>query len=162
MSEGPARPPAGARATSRGRRYPRQITRSLRNTLLVLAAALAVGGACLPALAQAELSSGSLTELATKAQQEEESAAATTAKLPANEKREAESPLPGPLVLLGVGAAVALLLGIAFVIVRDARSAAPVAEGALSSGGGARSAEARLRKRRAKAKAARQQRKRNR
>ena len=66
-------------------------------------------------------------------------------------------------MLLGVGAALVLLLGIAFVIVRDARSVAPVAEGgAVSSGGGSRNAEAQLRRRRAKAKAARQQRKRNR
>ena len=130
--------------------------------MLVGAAALVLVGACAPAIAQAELSSGSLTELATKARQEEETAASTTATVPANEKREAESALPGPLVLSGVGAAVVLLLGIAFVIVRDARSAAPVTEGGLSAGGGSRSAEARMRKRRAKAKAARQQRKRNR
>ncbi len=123
---------------------------------------LTVAGVCLPAIAQAELSSGSLTELATKAQQEEEAKTATTANLPANEKRTAESPLPGPLVLLGVGAALVLLLGIAFVIMRDARSAAPVPEGGISSGGGSRNAEAQLRRRRAKAKAARQQRKRNR
>lgn len=137
------------------------MTRSPRHTVLVLVASLTLG-ACLPAIAQAELSSGGLTELASKAQQEEEAAASTTATRPANEKRASESSLPGPLVLLGVGAAVALLLGIAFVIVRDARSAAPVAEGAFASGGGSQGAEARLRKRRAKAKAARQQRKRNR
>lgn len=116
----------------------------------------------MPAIARAELSSSPLGQLATKAQQEEESAAATTASEPTSEKRASESALPGPLVLLGIGAAVVLLLGIAFVIVRDARSAAPVTEGALSSGGGSRNAEARLRKRRAQAKAARRQRKRNR
>ncbi len=53
-----------------------------------------------------------------------------------------------------------LLGGVAFVIVRDARSRAPVVEGAIT--GGTRNPEARLRKRRARAKAARQQRKRNR
>lgn len=52
-----------------------------------------------------------------------------------------------------------LLGGVAFVIVRDARSVAPVVEGAT---GGTRNPEGRLRKRRAQAKAARQQRKRHR
>jgi hypothetical protein len=54
---------------------------------------------------------------------------------------------------------VLLLGGVAFVIVRDARSVAPVVEGAT---GGTRNPEGRLRKRRAQAKAARQQRKRHR
>jgi hypothetical protein len=54
---------------------------------------------------------------------------------------------------------VLLLGGIAFVIVRDARSVAPVVEGAT---GGTRNPEGRLRKRRAQAKAARRQRKRHR
>jgi hypothetical protein len=55
---------------------------------------------------------------------------------------------------------VALLVGIAFMILRDAHSVAPVSDG--PSGGGTRNAAARLRRRRRKAKAARQQRKRNR
>jgi hypothetical protein len=139
------------------------ITRSPRHTVLLLRAVLAllVASACLPGIARAELSSGGLPGLAAKAAQEEETKSAATT--PANGRRETgtSSPLPGPLVLLGVGAAAALLLGIAFVIVRDARTVAPVVEGA-ASGGGSRNAEARLRKRRAKARAARQQRKRNR
>ena len=68
------------------------------------------------------------------------------------------------MILLALVAAVVLLSGIAFVIVRDARRVAPATEADLLD------AEARsnhnagraLRKRRAKAKAARQQRKRNR
>jgi hypothetical protein len=55
-----------------------------------------------------------------------------------------------------------LLIGIAFVIVRDARRVASVGDGNLASGGAARDSAARLRQRRAKAKAARRQRKRNR
>jgi hypothetical protein len=57
---------------------------------------------------------------------------------------------------------VALLVGIAYMILRDAHSVAPVSDGALGGGGGSRNAAARLRRRRRKAKAARQQRKRNR
>jgi hypothetical protein len=57
-------------------------------------------------------------------------------------------------------AAVALLAGIAYLIVRDARSVAPVGDGL--GGGSASNSAARMRKRRAKAKAARRQRKRNR
>jgi len=65
--------------------------------------------------------------------------------------------LPG---LIGAGA---LIAGIAFLILRDARSVAPVPEGQMT--GVARSGRdpaAMMRKRRAKAKAARRQRKRNR
>ncbi|HEY2768599.1 MAG TPA: hypothetical protein VGI76_10090 [Solirubrobacteraceae bacterium] len=132
--------------------------------MLVLRAVLVllVASVSLPGLAHAELSSGSLSELASKAAQEEQTQ--STATTPANGKQETEtnSSIPGTLALLGVAAIVVLLGGIAFVIVRDARSAAPVADGAASGGGGSRSPEVRLRKRRAKAKAARQQRKRNR
>jgi hypothetical protein len=63
-------------------------------------------------------------------------------------------------MLLAVVAGVLVLGGIAFVIVRDARAAAPVVEGAMA--GGTRNPEGRLRKRRAQAKAARRQRKRHR
>ncbi len=69
--------------------------------------------------------------------------------------------IPGTLVIVAVAAGALLLGGIAFVIVRDARSVAPVVEGGSGSGG-SRSPEVRLRKRRAKAKAAKRQRKRNR
>ena len=87
--------------------------------------------------------------------------------------RKATSPLPAattattetssktstPMILaLIVGGLV--LGGIAFVIVRDARSVAPVVEGLVT--GGTRNPEGRLRKRRAQAKAARRQRKRHR
>ncbi len=65
------------------------------------------------------------------------------------------------VLLLGLGAAVLLLGGIAFVILRDARSVAPVGDGPVM-GRPARDPAVTLRKRRAKAKAARRQRKRNR
>lgn len=62
-----------------------------------------------------------------------------------------------PIFIVGA----VLLGGIAFFIVRDARSVAPVTD-AFTSAGSAQERATRLRKRRAKAKAARRQRKRNR
>jgi hypothetical protein len=62
-----------------------------------------------------------------------------------------------PIFIVGA----ALLGGIAFLILRDARSVAPVTD-ALGGGNSAHDRAARMRKRRAKAKAARRQRKRNR
>jgi hypothetical protein len=66
------------------------------------------------------------------------------------------------VIILALVAAIALLIGIAFVIVRDARKVAPVTEAQLGEGGSTRDSAARLQRRRAKAKAARRQRKRNR
>ncbi len=63
-------------------------------------------------------------------------------------------------MMIALAMGVLLLGGIAFVIVRDARSVAPVVEGVAT--GGTRNPEGRLRKRRAQAKAARLQRKRHR
>jgi len=64
------------------------------------------------------------------------------------------------LLIIGLAAAVALLIGIAYMILRDARSVAPVSDG--PTGGGTRNPAGRAYRRRRKAKAARQQRKRNR
>jgi hypothetical protein len=65
-------------------------------------------------------------------------------------------------VLLIAGAAAVLLLGgIAFLIMRDARSVAPAGDGLLGKGGSGHDTAAMMRKRRAKAKAARRQRKQN-
>jgi beta-lactamase regulating signal transducer with metallopeptidase domain len=66
------------------------------------------------------------------------------------------------LIVLALVAAVLLLIGIAFVIARDARKVAPAGDAELTSGLASRDWAARQRKRRAKAKAARRQRKRNR
>ena len=65
------------------------------------------------------------------------------------------------VILLAIGAAVLLLVGIAFLIVRDARSVAPAGDGLLGKGGSGHDTAAMMRKRRAKAKAARRQRKQN-
>jgi hypothetical protein len=135
------------------------IVRALRRTALLLCLGACLGAAfALPAVAAAELSSGGIVEQANKAQ-EEETKTATTATTATAEK-EASSSIPGSLVILALAAGGLLLGGIAFVIVRDARSVAPVVEGPPS--GNSRNPEARLRKRRAQAKAARRQRKRNR
>jgi hypothetical protein len=66
------------------------------------------------------------------------------------------------VIVLALVAAVLLLVGIAFVIARDARKVAPAGDPELTAGMASRDWAARQRKRRAKAKAARQQRKRNR
>jgi hypothetical protein len=66
------------------------------------------------------------------------------------------------LILIALGAAVVLLTGIAYVIVRDARRVAPAGDEDLLESRADRNAAVALAKRRAKAKAARQQRKRNR
>jgi hypothetical protein len=63
-------------------------------------------------------------------------------------------------MIMAVVALFLVLGGIAYYILRDARSVAPVVEGAAT--GGTRNPEGRLRKRRAQAKAARMQRKRHR
>jgi beta-lactamase regulating signal transducer with metallopeptidase domain len=66
------------------------------------------------------------------------------------------------VIILALVAAVLLLVGIAFVIARDARKVAPAGDPELTAGLASRDWAARQRKRRAKAKAARRQRKRNR
>jgi hypothetical protein len=63
-------------------------------------------------------------------------------------------------MIMAVVALFVVLGGVAFYILHDARSVAPVVEGGMT--GGTRNPEGRLRKRRARAKAARQQRKRHR
>jgi hypothetical protein len=65
-------------------------------------------------------------------------------------------------VLIIVIAAIALLVAIGYVIVRDARGAAPAGDPQLAEARSAPDSAAALRRRRAKAKAARRQRKRNR
>ncbi len=81
-----------------------------------------------------------------------------TAASPEGESSSFSIKNAGVLVAIIVGAA--LLAGIAFLIVRDARSVAPVGEGGVGGRSAADPAVA-LRKRRAKAKAGRRQRKRN-
>jgi hypothetical protein len=83
----------------------------------------------------------------------------TTTATTASSTRESVSGT-STTMLVAIAAGVLLLGGISFMILRDARSVAPVVEGAAA--GGTRNPEGRLRKRRAQAKAARLQRKRHR
>jgi hypothetical protein len=99
--------------------------------------------------------SGALSELTEGGQTTATQTTATTAT--ATESTNSKS-----VIIIAIVAAFALLIGIAFVIVRDARRVAPVTESPLSEGGSTRDSAARLQRRRAKAKAARRERKRNR
>jgi hypothetical protein len=86
----------------------------------------------------------------------EEPATKTTTSTSTTESGGISTGVLVPIFIAGV----LLLGGIAFLIVRDARSVAPVPDGMV--GGSRQDRAARQRKRRAKARAARQQRKRNR
>jgi hypothetical protein len=87
--------------------------------------------------------------------------AATTTTAASSETGTTSLSSKKSLVIPLIVAIVAVLGGIAYMIVRDARSVAPVGEGGVG-GRAAAEAGAMMRKRRAKAKAARRQRKRNR
>lgn len=113
----------------------------------------------LPSLAAAELASP-LGGLAGSPEEQQELSSSTSTTTSAVASNSSATISTGTLVMAGIAVAV-LLGGIAFLIVRDARSVAPVSEGP-SGGMSASDRAARLRRRRAKAKAAKQQRKRNR
>jgi hypothetical protein len=105
------------------------------------------------------LNNKTLGELANSAPETQTS---TTSTSTSTRNSESGSSTSRTLILVALGAAVVLLSGIGFVIVRDARRVAPAGDADLDGGRGGRDTAARMRKRRAKAKAARQQRKRNR
>jgi hypothetical protein len=102
-------------------------------------------------------SSEAFSNLTQQAQPEEEELAAKTASSASSTSSSGIS--TGVLVPIFI-AGLLLLGGIAFLILRDARSVAPAGE--MLSGNSVQERAARQRKRRARAKAARQQRKRNR
>jgi hypothetical protein len=119
----------------------------------ILALALAA-----PATSLAALGGGSaFSELTEGQTQPETTATQTTAT---GTTAESTSNSSGVLVIAGA-AALLLLGGIAFLIMRDARSVAPAGDGLLGKGGSGHDTAAMMRKRRAKAKAARRQRKQN-
>jgi hypothetical protein len=128
---------------------------SRRFASLIVCAFLALVLA-VPASAPAALGGGSsfseLTEGQTETTPTETTTTTTSAASTSNSK--------GTILLAGA-AALLLLGGIAFLIVRDARSVAPAGDGLLGKGGSAHDTAAMMRKRRAKAKAARRQRKQN-
>jgi uncharacterized protein HemX len=123
--------------------------------------ALAIGGVAAPAAMSASIEGGnSFSELSQKAQQE--TTPTQTTATTATTETETSSGTGSTTLIVGIAIAVALIAGIAFVIVRDARRVAPAGDAQLTEARSSRDAAARLRRRRAKAKAARRQRKRNR
>jgi hypothetical protein len=118
----------------------------------ILALALLVPATSLAAVG----GSGAFSELTEG--QTETTPTQTTTTAAATETSNSSS--GGVLVIAGA-AAVLLLGGIAFLIMRDARSVAPAGDGLLGKGGSGHDTAAMMRKRRAKAKAARRQRKQN-
>ena len=119
--------------------------------------ALTLAGANAPVAISAGLAGGNALSELTQGGQE-----TTTTATTATAAKTESSSNSSTVVVLALVAAVALLVGIAYVIIRDARRVAPVPEGQLVDGNPARDSAARLQQRRAKAKAARRQRKRNR
>ncbi len=109
-----------------------------------------------PSLAQTAASKKALQEAVQKALKSKTAGKTTSSTETTGGAQESKTSTP---MIMALVAGVLVLGGIAFVIVRDARSVAPVVEGAT---GGTRNPEGRLRKRRAQAKAARRQRKRHR
>ena len=127
-------------------------------------AASAAGGTAAGSAAGSASGSGAFNELAEGGKEEKTASTATTASTAATESSTSSSNSnTGTVLLLGLVAAGALIAGIAFVILRDARRVAPVPDGQVTGAGrSARDPAVTMRKRRAKAKAARRQRKRNR
>lgn len=141
---------------------PHRVSLNLRSRAcaLCLAGLLAVGvgSVVVPAAVAATLNNGGALSQLTEGEAEETKTSTTST----TGTSSAETTNNHTVILLGFAAAVVLLSGIAFVIVRDARRVAPATEQEMIQGSSASDTAARLQKRRAKAKAARKQRKRNR
>ena len=142
---------------SHGHLHPR-VPRAAALAVLVLLACSLLAPASAPAAGNIE-GGNSFSELSQKAQQQEET---TTKAKTTNAGTEGETHNSSKLILIGLGVAAVLLVGIAFVIMRDARRVAPATAGELAEGKRGHDPAARRRNRRAKAKAARAQRKKNR
>jgi hypothetical protein len=120
---------------------------------------LVTGTLTVPSAGAASVEGGNaFNELSRKAQEPTTPTTTTTATTGTT----AEAKNSNSVIFIGLGAAVALLVGIGFVIVRDARRVAPAGAEDTVEGGSGRDMAARHRRRRAKAKAARAQRKKNR
>jgi hypothetical protein len=111
--------------------------------------ALAAGGAV-----SSEGAFNQLSEAATKESTQTQTTETTGTTEPKSNSKKT--------IIIALVAAVVLLSGIAYVIVRDARRVAPAGDPQLVEARSAHDQAAQLRKRRAKAKAARRQRKRTR
>jgi len=132
---------------------------SARALALAVLLAVSLAGMSATALAASVEGGNSFSELSRKAQEQEvtTSTEATSSTGTTKQTRNSKT-----TILIGIGAAIVLLLGIASVIVRDARRRAPAEDPGDIEARVNRDLALQQRKRRAKAKAARQQRKRNR
>ncbi|GEM_PF-859039 len=126
-------------------------------TVLLL---LALTGVCAPAAMSASLGGGSALSELTGGQPETETRPTQTTATTASSESTSNSN-SGTVLLLSGAAAAALIIGIVYVILRDARKVAPAGDGLLGNSGSGQDTAAMMRKRRAKAKAARRQRKQN-
>ncbi len=134
----------------------------LRACALILLATLCLAGTAGPALAAGSIEGGSsFNELSRQAQEPEATTSTATEKTTETGAKETKN--SSKTLLIGFAAAVVLILGIAVVIMRDAKRHSPTGEldPAELEARVNRDLALRQRKRRAKAKAARQQRKRN-
>ena len=141
----------------------RRLIGPVRTACCALAILALAGASAAPAALAAAAptsSNNSFNELVQKAQQT--TPTTSTATSSTSSSSESSTSNSKALVFGALGLAIVLLIGIGYVIARDARKIAP--EGELHGGESAftRDPAVRLRKRRARAKAARRQRKRNR
>jgi ABC-type Fe3+ transport system permease subunit len=126
--------------------------------LIALALVLATSSLCATgALGAGFEGGGALNELTQGNNESTQTQTTATTSSTSTEATNSKS-----LVLIALGAAVVVLCGIAYVIVRDARRVAPAGEEDLMERRSGRDPAVALARRRAKAKAARRQRKRNR
>jgi hypothetical protein len=129
----------------------------LRAAALCLLLVFALSGAVAPIAGAAGLGGGSLlTEGAAEPEKTTSTPTTTTAST------ETSNTKSSSVVAIAIGAAVVLLAGITFVIIRDVRRVAPADDLEMAERTSSNDAAVALRRRRAKAKAARQARKRNR
>jgi ABC-type Fe3+ transport system permease subunit len=139
----------------------RSTPRKLKTVACLLAAfvLLALPTAGVSVASAASIGGNSFNELSQKAQAEEEK---TTSTATTSETGTAiETKNSKTTIFIAVGIALVLLVGIASVIVRDARRVAPAGDVAEIEARAVRDNAVQMRNRRAKAKAARQQRKKN-
>jgi uncharacterized protein HemX len=127
--------------------------------VLAVTSVLCAGTFATPVAVAANVEGGNaFSELSSKAQEQEN----TTSTATSTAATETETKNSSKTLLIGIVAAVVLLVGIAVVIVRDARRVAPAGAVEMAEASSARDPAVRRRNRRAKAKAARAQRKKNR
>ncbi|HWY17461.1 MAG TPA: hypothetical protein VNY27_01990 [Solirubrobacteraceae bacterium] len=137
----------------------------IRLGCLCAVAALVPAAVCAPSAIAASAAGGSAFGELTKGGKQESTATTPkpTAPKESTTSTATSNSNSSSVLLLGLIASGALIAGIAFMILRDARRVAPVPDGQVTAEGRpARDVAAMMRKRRAKAKAARRQRKRNR